>query len=243
MALVEAACAQAGVGTAELTVVLQVGDAEPQRDEAEAATVPGPAKYRKLGDFAEVVTGEVVVPAPVWFVAGNHEPFGALDADGGLAAGAGQWGPDVTYLGRAGVAQVAGLKVGFLSGIYREKSFEAPPGRPRPGKTAGHYTAGELATARTQMATGVDVLVTHDWPTGMPDTGRGGVGDERVRALVDDFAPLLSLHGHMHVPGSAVLGQTQVAGLAIVGRRSGDPMAAVGLWDVDLVRRTVHRLV
>ncbi|MCL2668385.1 MAG: hypothetical protein FWF02_11890, partial [Micrococcales bacterium] len=61
--------------------------------------------------------------------------------------------------------------------------------------------------------------------------------------LVDDFAPLLSLHGHMHVPGSAVLGQTQVAGLAIVGRRSGDPMAAVGLWDVDLVRRTVHRLV
>jgi hypothetical protein len=67
-------------------------------------------------------------------------------------------------------------------------------------------------------------------------------GDKNVRALIDRYQPLLSLHGHMHRPESALVGRTRVECLAIVGYRSGDPLAAVGIWDVDTDRGTVRRL-
>ncbi len=246
-ALVVAACAKASVSMEDLDAILQVGDAEPQRNQTEADQVVGPAKYRKLGDFHEVVSGDLVFPVPVFFIAGNHEPFAALDADGGRATGGGDWGPNVVYLGRAGKFDVAGVKVAFLSGIYGESTFHrAEEGslQARAGRHATHYLPAELAAVRTTMAAGVDVLVTHDWPTGVTEAGCfEPVGDERVRALIDDYGPMLSLHGHMHRPASVVLGRTQVECLAIVGYHSGDPMAAVGLWDIDPVRREVTRIV
>jgi len=120
MALLGAACTSVEITPGGMAAIFQVGDAEPQRNGDEAAMVSGPAQYRKLGDFAEVVSGKIVVPAPLYFIAGNHEPFGALDADGGLVGGSGQWGPNVTYLGRDGLFEIAELRVGFLSGIYGE---------------------------------------------------------------------------------------------------------------------------
>jgi len=245
-ALVVAACSATGVPASELAAIFQVGDAEPLRSEAEAAQVCGPAKYRKLGDFADVVTGELVAPAPVYFIAGNHEPFGALDADGGLVEGSGSWGPNVTYLGRAGSASIGGLRIGFLSGIFGPTVFrlsEAGELGRRRGKKAAHYTAQEHQTVRSAIAGGVDVLLTHDWPTGVGEVSRfGAPGDQRVRDMIEDYRPILSLHGHMHRPASAVIGNTQVACLAIVGYRSGDPMAAVGLWNIDTETRHATRL-
>jgi Icc-related predicted phosphoesterase len=247
LALVGAACAQAGVAASELSAILQVGDAEPQRTQAEADLVPGPAKYRKLGDFHEVVDGEIVFPAPLYFIAGNHDPFPALDADGGLVGGGGAWGPNVAYLGRAGMVGIGGLKVAFLSVIHGERTFrEAGEGRLRAaaGKRAGHYTPAELAVAHEALTQGALVLVAHDWPTGLSEVSRfGATGDENIRALIDKHQPLLSLHGHMHRPDSAILGETQVECLAIVGYHSGDPLSAVGLWEIDVVGRTARRLV
>ncbi|MDR1185976.1 MAG: metallophosphoesterase [Bifidobacteriaceae bacterium] len=247
LALVESACAKAGVAPTDLSAILQVGDAEAQRTEAEAEQVPGPPKYRKLGDFHEVMSGEIVFPVPLCFIAGNHEPFPALDADGGLSAGAGQWGPNVTYLGRAGVVDIEGLRVAFLSGIYGERTFRwAAAGEPRAagGKRAGHYTPDELDKVREALAEGADLLITHDWPYGVADRSRFGVpGDQNVRALIDQYQPLASLHGHMHRPCSAVFGKTQVECLAIVGYHSGDPLSAVGVWDVDPAARTIGRIV
>jgi hypothetical protein len=246
LALVDAACAKAGVAASELSAILQVGDAEPQRTQAEADLVPGPAKYRKLGDFHEVVDGEIVFPAPLYFIAGNHDPFPALDANGGLVGGGGVWGPNVTYLGRAGIAEIDGLKVAFLSGIHGARTFrEAGEGKARAavGKRAGHYTPAELAAAGEALAQGALVLIAHDWPTGVSEVSRFGVtGDENIRALIEEGQPLLSLHGHMHRPESAVIGETRVECLAIVGYHSGDPLSAVGLWDIDPAGRAVRRL-
>ncbi|MDR2374733.1 MAG: metallophosphoesterase [Bifidobacteriaceae bacterium] len=246
MSLVESACASAGVSPGDLAAVFQVGDAEAQRTQAEADLVSGSAKYRKLGDFPEVVSGGITAPAPLFFIAGNHEPFDALDSDGGLAQGAGQWGPNVTYLGRAGLVEIDGLRVGFLSGVYGGGTFrQAAEGKlqHRVGKHATHYLPSELEAVRAAMADGVDVLLTHDWPTGGADAGHFGLrGDERVRNLIEEFQPILSLHGHMHVPAAAIIGTTQVACLGIVGYHSGDPMAAVGVWDIDPIARAVKRL-
>jgi len=75
------------------------------------------------GDFTDVASGGILAPAASYFIAGNHEPLAALDADGGPIEGAGRWAPDVTYFGRAGVANTAGLRVGFLSGIYGKRPY------------------------------------------------------------------------------------------------------------------------
>jgi hypothetical protein len=144
MIWLETACSIAGISGMDLAFILQVGDAEPLHSEAETQMVPGPSKYRLLGDFAEVLSGHIVIPAPLYFIAGNHEPFAAFDADGGLAAGGGHWGPNATYLGRAGFLNLHGLGVAFLSGVYSEKDFFMIK-RPKKaqGKTRSHYTVSE----------------------------------------------------------------------------------------------------
>jgi len=247
VALVEAACAAAGIAPVDLTAILQVGDAEALRSEAEIAQVPGPSKYRKLGDFPEVVRGDIIVPAPLYFIAGNHEPFAALDADGGLVEGHGTWGPNVTYLGRAGLVQIDGVRVGFLSGIWGESTYQRAQDtrlKFREGKHASHYLPSELADARTSMRGGVDILLTHDWPAGVTCASIPQPrGDEHIRALIDDFQPMLSLHGHMHRPAAALFGNTTVECLARIGYRHGNPIAAIGVWDIDPNRRTAKRIV
>jgi len=246
-ALVETACAAADVAPADLTAILQVGDAEALRSEAEIAQVPGPSKYRKLGDFVDVISGHVVMPAPLYFIAGNHEPFAALDADGGLVEGHGQWAPNVTYLGRAGLVTIGGVRIGFLSGIWGEGTYQRAQDarlKFREGRHASHYLPSELADARKSMGGGVDVLLTHDWPAGVTcDSIPEPRGDNNVRAIIDDFHPTLAIHGHMHRPASATFGNTTIECLARVGYRHGNPMAAVGIWDIDIDGHTSTQCV
>lgn len=242
--LVAWACAEVGIATSDLAAIFQVGDAEALRSEDEVAQVPGPSKYRKLGDFPQVLDGTITVPAPLFFIAGNHEPFAALDADGGLAAGRGRWGPGVTYLGRAGATTIDGLRVGFLSGIWGERRSEPQPKpRRRTGREAAYYTASELATTLRATEQGrFDVLITHDWPTGLPVDRADTVGDTHVRRLVETSRATLSLHGHLHRRHRDQIGATEVACLAKVGRRDQNPLDAVGIWQVTPGDPSAQRL-
>ncbi|MDJ0554323.1 MAG: metallophosphoesterase [Microcoleaceae cyanobacterium MO_207.B10] len=60
----------------KLTFILQVGDFEPHRNEADLATMDAPTKYRKLGDFPDFYEQRSIFPWPIWFIGGNHEPYG-----------------------------------------------------------------------------------------------------------------------------------------------------------------------
>jgi hypothetical protein len=74
-------------------------------------------------------------------------------------------------LGRAGLAEIDGLRVGFLSGVYGGGTFRrAADGRlqHRVGKHVTYYLPSELEAVRAAMADGVDVLLTHEWaPAGL----------------------------------------------------------------------------
>ncbi|MGE0710544.1 MAG: metallophosphoesterase [Planctomycetota bacterium] len=182
--------------------VLQVGDLEPHRHEQDLASMAAPAKYRDLGDFPTYHRGERALPWPVCFVGGNHEPYGWLDE---LPAG-GELIENCRYLGRAGVAELGGLRVVGLSGIHRERDYERP--RPGPGERCSPkerigFREGEVEAA---LAHGrADVLVLHDWPSGIDQglptglrRGAGGFGNEPARLLVELLRPRLVLCGHMH---------------------------------------------
>ena len=78
--------------------VLAVGDLEANRDRNDQMGVVVPGRYRKMGDFPRVVAGEIVLGAPLYFIAGNHDPFPMLDQ-----TGPGEWAAGVWWLGRFGV--------------------------------------------------------------------------------------------------------------------------------------------
>jgi lariat debranching enzyme len=191
-----------------LDAILAVGDVEPNRDDADAAGVHGPAKYRKLGDFPLLAGGLLKLGAPLYFIGGNHEPWPALDA-----AGPGWWGEHAYFLGRAGVATVAGLRVAYLSGIYSGRITEARRPVRESIRDRTYYTADEVRqVARDARRDGqVDVLLTHDWPAGVDDSPRGStVGRPELRDLCERLRPRWHFCGHMHRRHSASIDATDV---------------------------------
>ena len=212
--------AQAG----PLELLLAVGDVQANRDEAEADDIRRPARYRhEAGDFPDVAAGRLDLGAPLYFVGGNHEPWAALDAHPG-----GPWSPGVWFLGRAGVREVHGLRVAYLSGVWSPRVSVA--GRPADAgpRLRTFYTLEEVeAVARAAAGRPVDVLVTHDWPAGIAGPHRGRpVGRPELRRLTETLRPRLHLCGHLHHRLQARIGPTTVLCLGHI-RSGADAVAAV----------------
>ena len=195
--------------------VLAAGDVEPNRGYEDHLGVVGPSRYRKVGDFPRVVAGDITLGAPLYFIAGNHDPYPALDQ-----AGAGEWAPGVWWLGRWGITKVRDVSVGFLSGIYSPKYSDTWEPEPRRDdakqRTYWHRSELELLTrSARRYHGGVDVLLTHDWPSDV-GTNRAGipVGDPYLRQLALKLRPRIHACGHMHYDHRARIGPTQVVCLA-----------------------------
>lgn len=179
---------------ARLQFVLQVGDFEPHRHQADLATMAAPRKYRKLGDFPAFHRGEAAFPWPVYFIGGNHEPYGFLDQvpEGGTIA------ENCHYLGRVGRVELCHLRIVGLSGIYHPGGFVTPrPGIARLNETSNKaYTCFLESEVEQALAYGkADVLLLHDWPAGLIEQP---VPNEYAWLLVEGLRPRLVLCGHMH---------------------------------------------
>jgi lariat debranching enzyme len=207
-----------------LDFVLQVGDFEPHRHEDDLATMAAPQKYRKLGDFAAFHEGAAAFPWPVWFIGGNHEPYGFLDT---MPLG-GHVTEQCRYLGRVGAIDLAGLRVVGLSGIYDEGTYREgrPPNqaiRATSLKSNVGFTEDEVQRAAELGP--ADVLLLHDWPSGLiaaPSLAEVAmkqrtvsyreVGNAPARMLIELLRPKVVFCGHMHerrraevtLPGASV---------------------------------------
>jgi predicted phosphodiesterase len=147
----------------------------------------------QVGDL-ELPEDAPAFPFETIFVSGNHETWERLD----LPA------PGFTYVGRAGVVERLGLRIGGLSGIHHPAISEGPgPGRRE------HGTRADVAALLALGA--VDVLLVHDWPQGvLADKDRARlrpaprsaalVGSPHARLAVDRLAPPWVFAGHHHVP-------------------------------------------
>lgn len=194
-----------------LAFVLQVGDFEPHRDAADVATMDAPAKYRKVGEFPNFYTGKAMFPWPIWFIGGNHEPYGFLDRCSAGEAIA----PNCFYLGRVGAVMLEGVNVVGVSGVYREERFTR--GRPDIAQCDRYsnqeyigFTEAEIERALELRSP--DILLLHDWPCGAINPADAAqfvtckysidyttVGNEYARLLVDFLVPQWVLCGHLHV--------------------------------------------
>ncbi|MBN8231781.1 metallophosphoesterase [Corallococcus macrosporus] len=194
-----------------LAFVLQVGDFEPHRDDADLATMAAPAKYKQLGDFPVYHRRQMRFPWPVYFIGGNHEPYGFLDAN---APHGFELTPGCHYLGRVGQVELRGLRVAGLSGIHREDAFQAARPSVSDSRASAHKAFAyfnEEDVDRAMALRNVDVLLLHDWPSGLSpaedaeafehqrrSVSHDTVGNEYARMLVQALRPRWVLCGHMH---------------------------------------------
>jgi hypothetical protein len=188
-------------GPDELDAILQVGDAEPTLGEEQLREVYAKPERHKLGDFDRVASGEIVLPAPLYFIGGNHEPWRTLDRNGGLVRGGAPIARGVHFLGRSGVVEVAGMRVAFLSGIRRPDGPTLPTSQARDAlgspREDGFFVQDEID--RLQAVSSPDLLLTHDWPVGSGFVHKTAwAGDEEIARVVRRLRPIASFHGHLH---------------------------------------------
>ncbi len=191
--------------------VICAGDAEALRNETDLRGVNGPVKYRTLGTFPQVMDGTISLVAPVWFIGGNHEPYPELDKHG-----PGKWGPNVVYLGRSGIAEILGMRVAYLSGIYSPKVSEGKAMDRHSPKERSYWVKDELENLIKQgKKHHIDLLVTHDWPTHLGvDRNQNPTGNADMERLCLKLRPTMYICGHMHHRESSFLHNTRIEALA-----------------------------
>ena len=186
-----------------IDAVFCVGDMEANRNAKDAAGVATGAGHKRwVGEFPKVIAGSVAIDAPIWFIGGEHEPWAMLDA-----RGPGELYPGFDFLGRAGVEKILGMRVGFLSGVLSDSFALELGARSGRDERAGYVEAELVALHRgAERLTGLDLLITHDWPSGIIENR----GTEDVLDLVTRHRPSLHICGHHHLRMTTTIGTTQV---------------------------------
>jgi hypothetical protein len=147
----------------------------------------------------------------IHFIGGNNEDFAALhDHPRGHRFAGG-----VYYLGRSGSKKFGSMHVAWLSGINAPKFIDAPIAEPANADTrkqAGYFRRDEID--RVAAMTGVDVLLTHEWPKGLVARARAEksgihralrayrfpwIGNAHARDIVDRVQPAWLFCGHSHI--------------------------------------------
>lgn len=180
--------------------VLQVGDFEPHRDEADLATMAAPAKYRELGDFPAFARGDAEFPWPVYFIGGNHEPYGFLDAlsDGSHVT------PNCCYIGRANLIETNGLRVAGLSGIFQPQLFnEKRPDISQFGQRSNKDWIGwNEGDIEKLLGLGrADIFLLHEWPVEFGEEQRhfaDVAAWQWIELALQSLQPKLVFCGHLH---------------------------------------------
>jgi predicted phosphodiesterase len=191
-----------------------VGDLEPNRNARDAAGVAtGKGHRRWVGEYPQVLRGEIVLPAPLWFIGGDHEPWATLDSQG-----PGEISPGVTFMGRAGVRDVKGLNVAFISGVQGPASdgdmFSRQGRDERACWVRAEMIALERAVAKHDR---IDILVTHDWP----DEVLGEPGNTELLRVGEATGAVLHVCGHRHRPAAGKYNKTAVLALPDVHHDQG----------------------
>ncbi|KAF4318378.1 hypothetical protein BBO99_00007451 [Phytophthora kernoviae] len=156
-------------------LLLCCGDFECMRNSRDLETLACPPKYRAMHAFHRYYKQEKTAPVLTIFVGGNHEASGYLQElhYGGWVA------PNIFYLGSAGVVNVAGLRIGGLSGIYKQQDytagrFESLPFNNSTMRSVYHVRELEvfqLSHVQQVDKTPVGAFLSHDWPRGIEQHG------------------------------------------------------------------------
>ncbi|KAG5677050.1 hypothetical protein PVAND_006834 [Polypedilum vanderplanki] len=149
----------------KIDLLICCGDFQATRNLEDLACMAVPQKYLEMGSFYKYYSGQLIAPVLTIFIGGNHEASNHLQelAYGGWVA------PNIYYLGYAGVIKVNGIRIGGISGIYRDYlyskgHFEFPPYDESSIRSV--YAVRNLEVFRLKQMTSskIDIMLSHDWP-------------------------------------------------------------------------------
>ena len=116
-------------------------------------------------------TGEKQAPILTVFVGGNHEASSYLQQlpYGGWVA------HNIYYMGYAGIVDIAGIKIGGISGIYKyhdykKGRFERSPYTDATKRSVYHIRELDVFRLK-QYSRKLDIFLSHDWPSGVWNHG------------------------------------------------------------------------
>ena len=223
----------------DLEAIFQIGDAEPTLGQDQLREVYSKPDRHMLGDFHLIASGEIALPAPLYFIGGNHEPWLTLDRNGGVVRGGPAIAPGVHFLGRSGVVEVAGMRIAFLSGIRRPLLPLLATVRQREAlaetREHGFFVKDELDELLDAGA--ADVVLTHDWPAGSGFVHKTAlVGDQAITEVLRRLRPAASFHGHFHRRQDFAVDGVRVFAMGCWGQ--GVP-EWVSLFRLDLATREI----
>ena len=205
----------------KIDLLICCGDFQAVRDQCDLESMAVPPKYRQMGVFSEYYHGTKVAPVLTLFVGGNHEaskhlwelPFGGWVA------------PNIYYLGYAGVVQFGGLRIGGISGIYKDHDyykghFEMPPFNESTKRSIYHTRSYEVFKLQT-LKGHVDIFVSHDWPRNIYNHGdveellakksffrqeieESTLGSPACHELLKTLKPSYWFSAHLHVKFAAL---------------------------------------
>ena len=181
------------------------------------------ALYRTLEPECVVQAGDLELydpPAPTWFIAGNNENLDVIEA---LRAGEDPSTRVTATLLASTAATVDGWRVAGLSGNYAPTKYDCAR-TALEGDRRCHFTHEDVE--RAAALSDVDILLTHEAPTGLLSYGYDP-GCEHIDDLLEALSPALCLVGHHHRHCEAEINGTRVVSLAPAWERyytlAGDP--------------------
>ncbi|KAJ3195433.1 lariat debranching enzyme [Irineochytrium annulatum] len=155
----------------KVDLLIICGDVQTIRNLGDLDSLACPDKYRQVGNFHEYYSGKRKAPIPTVFIGGNHEASNYLWElyHGGWVC------PNIYFLGFAGVVNFGGVRIGGLSGIYKDNHYEhgfyeRQPYNDNDCRSIYHvrkYNVYRLAQIRRP----IDIFISHDWPRGIAHHG------------------------------------------------------------------------
>lgn len=183
--------------------IIQVGDIETVANQEDLENLKCPQAYRQIREFG-IYDKLGKVPIRTDFIHGNHEAFNRLKDQSGQ-----EILENLYYLGRTNQIQIAGKKIGTLSGIYSRHNTKLNK------KINKYYDFDDL----DQFQSKLDILVLHDWPFRF-NTAKKKIDFEyrEMNDLIDRTKPELIVAGHVHYPIQTDFRGSKFVGLNFIGR-------------------------
>ncbi|XP_972250.2 lariat debranching enzyme [Tribolium castaneum] len=206
----------------KIDLLICCGDFQASRNEADLRCMAVPPKYYNICSFYKYYTGIKTAPILTIFIGGNHEASNYLQElpYGGWVA------PNIYYLGYAGVVNIAGLRIGGISGIYKGQDymkghFEHSPYSDSSKRSVYHIRNLEVFRLK-QLSQPLDIFLSHDWPSGIwqygnaaqlirfkpffeEDISRGQLGSKPTEELLNHLKPDYWFSAHLHCKFAAVV--------------------------------------
>jgi len=206
----------------KIDLLLCCGDFQAVRNEEDLECMATPKKYRTMNSFYKYYSGELQAPVLTIFIGGNHEASNHLWElfHGGWVC------PNIYYLGHAGVVNFGGIRIGGLSGIFKDHHyklghFERPPYSENDMRSAYHIREYDIFRLM-QIRRPVDIFLSHDWPTGIAHFGNkeqlfrmkpflreevesGSLGSPPAEQLLKHLQPRYWFSAHLHVKYAATV--------------------------------------